>query len=160
MRLKIESFNPQKSNILFRQELLTFINNMELILEYSDKILSCGEYFHCKLSFAYIATTYFGGGYIPLGILLIGREEKILRDFCPYCGKKAVWITGLSGGLSFGSKWGVCERCKKFTISNCKPVDYIKIWKEIVPIILSYPSWKIIEVEKEVPHFSWAEGII
>ncbi len=96
-------------------------------MENSLDILSCGEYFHCKLSFAYIGTIYFGGGYIPLGILILGWEDGILRDKCSCCKQNTLWITGFSGGFSFGVKWGVCVECKKLVIINCKPSDYIEI---------------------------------
>ncbi len=105
-------------------------------------------------------TIYFGGGYIPLGILLLGWEEGVLKEICPQCKQESWWIVGFGGGLSIGWKWGVCVNCKNYIKTRRGPSDYVNIWRNILPMIRAFPSHRMVEVEKDVPQFSWLKGIV
>ncbi len=155
--MKAEGFRPSKIN---KKELHIFTESAELILNNSQKILNCGEYFHCKPSFSFVSTFYFGGGHIPLGVLVLGFERDILRDWCPNCGEVNRWVLSLGGGLSIGWKWGLCLNCKIYSKTEGSATEYIPVWKDLIPLIMSFPSKGYVEVEKQSPKFSWSNGII
>ncbi len=160
MGLKIKSFIPYEDNRTLKEELYLFKENYDLLLNNFTEILSCGNMFHCKLSFAYISTVYFGGGYIPLGVLLIGWEEGILKSFCPECGEKQLWIFSFGGGLTFGWEQGLCINCKKILKVKSDVSEYFSLYKELVPIIKMFPTNTVVEVEKVIPEFSWKYGLV
>ncbi len=156
-----KAFEPEEEHTR-RREFELFRDHLELIFAHTPRILSCGEYFHCRLSFAYVNTFYLGGGPIPLGVLLRGWENGILREDCPRCGRHSLWILRFGGGLVAGHKAGVCTECRAWISLDCGVKGYIPIWRAVVPMILSFPLFETFEVvvEKDVPEFSWSRGLI
>ena len=97
------------------REFELFRDNLELILEHTDDILSCSEYFFCLPSFAFCSWPYVSGdGPLWLGYLLLGWQHRILIGGCPKCGD-GVLVTAFGGSpLSGSNSWGgICPICKR-----------------------------------------------
>ncbi len=162
MPIEFRAFSPEDSPDTRKREIALFRENLGVILEHASRIRSCGELFHCTPSFAYVNTIFFGGGPIPLGILLMGWENGLLRETCPRCGRHALWILRLGGGLSLGYKWGICTACREEVFVDCGARGYIPVWRALLPLIASFPLYETLtlEVEKDVPEFSWSRGVV
>lgn len=90
-----------------------FAKNLNLLLANSSRILARPEWFHCRMESAYLA--WFGGGSIPLGVLLLLWSEGKMTAGCPGCGAK-VHLVGMSSTPLGSSKkcWGVCAGCGRW----------------------------------------------
>jgi hypothetical protein len=95
-------------------EFQTFSQNLQLLLDKQEEILSCPDYFFTPLSFAGCSWPYIGGGGpLCLGYLLLGWSSELLIEPCPGCKGKAL-VTFFGGSpLSGCCGWsGFCVDCQ------------------------------------------------
>ena len=89
-------------------------DHLALILQHERDILSCVDYFFCRLTFAYASWPYIGGdGWLYLGYLLAGWKDGNFTGRCSECGNR-VLVTSFTGSILSGSNaWtGICEFCR------------------------------------------------
>ncbi len=94
--------------------------NLGLILAGTDLILARPEWFHCRPKQAYLA--YWGGGGIPLGVLLLLWGQGNMTARCGECGS-TVYLAGM-GSTPLGSRkdcWGACAGCGRWV--DLRPDD-------------------------------------
>ncbi len=84
--------------------------NLTLILDNAERILSNPHHFFCQPVCSFLSTAYVAGGPIPLGILVTLWREGNLLDKCQACGG-VVHIIGAGGALSMNGWWGYCAEC-------------------------------------------------
>lgn len=138
-------------------EYALFCENLPLLLEHRQDILSCGEYFFCPLSFAWCSWLWIAGsGALCLGYLLLGWQQGILAEPCPACGE-TVHITSFGGSLLSGANWcyGWCLNCqasqksKPASVSLKDRMDYVLAMRKQLPVEIS--CWE----DYEGYIFSW-----
>jgi hypothetical protein len=131
--------------------------NLDLLLENSALILGKPAWFQCRLEPAYLA--YWGGGDIPLGVLLLLWQGEKMLFVCAKCGS-TVHLLGL-GSTPFGSKqgcWGICRGCGRW--SNFRPRaiggDFFYANAKAVRLLLKrYRNEYVLEREEDGPIFTW-----
>ncbi len=114
MAIHVYAYAPSDSDRekTAREEKL-FCDNLQILLEHAQDIVTNSEYFFCPLSFAWCSLLYLNGsGPLSLGQLLLGWHDGILLEPCPDCGGK-VLVTTYGGSILSGSNgWsGFCVAC-------------------------------------------------
>jgi hypothetical protein len=101
-------------NKLSTDEIL-FIENFELILTNSDRIINTPEFYACRPHFIRMSNPG-GAPQNNLGNLCLLWEAGKFKDSCDSCGGQRYIVGGsgnMGGGISDNS--GVCPKCNEFT---------------------------------------------
>lgn len=98
-----------------QNDFFLFRDNIDLILDKSEQILTDPKLYCCTWSAAYIGGSMTGLVHTFLGVLLELWKKEELIDKCPDCGGR-VFILGAGGSnLSGSHTWhGVCHGCRKW----------------------------------------------
>ncbi len=91
-----------------------FIENLDLLLLSERIILNDRDYFFTPLSFAWCSWPYVSGdGPLPLGYLLRGWGDEILKEPCPDCSGVVLVFSFGGSPLSGAHSWsGFCRDCR------------------------------------------------
>jgi len=91
-----------------------FIENLDLLLLSEQVILNDRDYFFTPLTFAWCSWPYVSGdGPLPLGYLLRGWSEQILKEPCPECCGDVLVVSFGGSPLSGAHSWsGFCKDCR------------------------------------------------
>lgn len=131
---------------------------LPIVLTSSEQILATPRYFYCQLANAYLSSPYvFGGGPIPLGVLLLLWDAGAMRFECPSCGGSlhAIGVAGsiLSGS---GSAWGICTGCR--TAQRVTKGRFGRTISAVGKLLPRYRNEPIIEKGGR-PRFDWKDGL-
>lgn len=131
--------------------------NLNLLLSNSARILARPEWFHCRMGSAYLA--WFGGGSIPLGVLLLLWSGGEMTAGCPGCGAK-VHLVGL-GSTPLGSSkrcWGFCAGCGRWASlkpDEIRPGFFQENAKDIRLLLKEHGDGHLEDREIETTVFTW-----
>ncbi len=127
-----------------------FVQNLALIRQHEGDILERGDYFFCKLPFAYCSWPYISGdGPLCLGYLILGWRSGLFIEPCPKCNSECV-VTSFGGSPVSGSNsWtGYCCSCK--TNQSAKGSIHEPFYKKVMFVM---------DLRKQYPeiHREWIE---
>lgn len=135
-----------------------------LLLRRADEILERPDWFFCEPPEAYISVMFFGGGHIPLGVLLGLWRAGHLTVACPAC-RGPLLVYGLGGSPLSGrhAYSGVCRDCgqKHYKGARDAPFDgqdFNDFRFPLVEAMEARPNRAEIE-PGERPRFSWKHGL-
>ena len=134
-------------------------NNLQLIMDNADYILSTPELFYCKLNIAYLGICYVGRpGHIPLGVLVTLWKKGELIEQCPECSGPLYIFQSLGIPLSgSNSSMGACTRCKKTHKINAE--SFGDIFGPINEMMKKHRNKEVV-IQGSRPVFNWGKGII
>lgn len=91
-----------------------FCDNLDLILENANRIISTPKYFHIRHRWSYFGDTTMGSKNIQLGVLVLLWKEKKWISACKECNNETymyrVGGVSLSGGHQYHA---ACPNCRK-----------------------------------------------
>ena len=131
---------------------------LPLILANSERILETPRYFFCQISAAWLSSIWvYGGGPIPLGVLLLLWDAGEMRFECPSCGS-SLYAIGVAGSIlsGSGSAWGVCAGCR--TAQRVTKYRFGRPISAVGKLLPRYRNEPIIEKGKQ-PRFDWKDGL-
>jgi hypothetical protein len=141
-----------------KSEFKTFSENLDLLLDKQQEILSCPEFFFTPLAFAWCSWPYIGGsGPLCLGYLMLGWQDGIFTEPCPSCSGK-VLVTFFGGSpLSGSNGWsGICSGCRKhLTGKDTVHKPFSDRVKFVLSLRKSYPEGESTWEEYDGLVFSW-----
>jgi|PersoiStandDraft_1058852.scaffolds.fasta_scaffold07766_1 hypothetical protein len=150
---------PEESiseGLLWREGLSRILANADLILEKP-------EYFYCQPVDAYLSSPYFGGGPIPLGVLIHLWEDGVMLDDCPGCGGR-LYAVGGCWMFSYYSLLGVCRDCGEWqkacgSHSSRQERGFPEFMFTAKELLKTFRNEPVIERGKR-RRFDWAEGLV
>ncbi len=140
----------------FEDELLR--EYLPVILVNSERILDTPQLFYCQLADAWLSSMWlYGGGPIPLGVLLLLWDAGEMRFECPSC-RGPLCAVGVSGSIlsGCGSAWGVCAGCRQSRRHRGSISRAIRAVGNLLPP--QYRNESVIERGKR-PLFDWKDGL-
>jgi len=137
--IRSRGFAPEKaSKPSTVNEFQLLAENLNLLLEHEEEIMSQPRYFYCEMEDAFLSMPYISGdGLIPLGVLMLLWRGEVLKDVCSDCGGE-VYIVGTGGSPLSGnhSWWGCCRQCGKRQKGH-KPT-FRELWNPIRDALLRF----------------------
>lgn len=131
------------------------VQNISLVLRYSDEIIACRDYFFCELAFAWCSWPYVSGdGPLQLGHLLLAWSSDRLIGKCSACSGK-VLVTSFGGSILSGSNsWsGYCMDCE--SRKNGWWENFHEHWKFTLQSLRQYPLYVREFEEFDGQEFCW-----
>ncbi|HEY6930616.1 MAG TPA: hypothetical protein VJA66_13135 [Thermoanaerobaculia bacterium] len=131
--------------------------HLPLILASSERILETPRFFYCQLADAWLSSMWlYGGGPIPLGVLLLLWEAGEMQFECPSCGGP-LYAIGVSGSAlsGSGSAWGICAKCRTAQSHRGPCGRSVHAGGRMLP---RYRNEPIIQKGKH-PRFDWKDGL-
>ncbi len=148
---------PDKSKDDNAAEFELFRDNLDLVLNCSDLIISTPEYYHSHLIGLPVGLAYMGGYDPPLGALLELWAAGEFISVCDDCGGRLYLVQAGGSPLSGSNKvLGVCSWCKK---SSCKTLSGTKaIFRALEHIKNNLNKRKKLRTKGQ--YFSFKDGLV
>lgn len=135
-----------------------FCENLELILEKSDVILSREELFYCSFHRALVGNYIMGGRHMPVGVLILLWKDGKMKAPCEHCGEKAFIIRAGGSPLSGRNNYrGYCPNCRN-EIHGSYP-HFGSLWGPAFEMKSRYRNTQLIRIRK-TRFFSWKHGTV
>ena len=147
---------PDKSEEEKKAEFELLRDNLDLILKYSDLIISTPEYYHSHLIGMPVGLAYMGGYDPPLGALLELWTAVEFIDACDGCGGCLYLVQAGGSPLSGSNKaLGICGGCKKKSCKTLSRVGSILIALDHIKKNLNIRK----KIRTKGQYFSFKEGL-